>query len=75
MQGVSETGRKLQLGCLFETYRMKYEAQTLQDDSKLEFLKDGDKVTFNGWCGGNSEEDCVVGFGECSGVVLEADKL
>lgn len=54
---------------------MKYEAQTLADDSKLEFLKDGDKVTFNGWCGGNSMEDCVVGFGECSGVVLGADEL
>lgn len=36
------------------------------------FLEDGDEITLRGWCGG---DDLVVGFGECSGLILPAKML
>jgi len=44
----------------------------LADGQERKFLADGDTVRITGFCG--SEEDGLVGFGECSGTIREAIK-
>lgn len=34
--------------------------------SRLSTLADNDRVTMNGWYGGDAEQDCFRGFGECA---------
>lgn len=44
----------------------------LEGGDKRTFLEDGDEVTLRGYCG---EDDGLVGFGECTGVVMPAHKV
>lgn len=41
----------------------------LEDGEQLTYLQDGDEVVLTAWCGGEGNNR-VLGFGECSGVVL-----
>ena len=47
IQAVDESGRKLELGCLFESAQMGYE----QMIPKGRLLLDGDEVVLEAWCG------------------------
>jgi fumarylacetoacetase len=43
------------------------------DDEERTFLQDGDTITFTGVCGVDQEQ--LVGFGQCSGMILPAVKF
>jgi len=65
--GTDETGKKFELGCLFEA---------VQQPNRLEFgsgqglfLKDGDELVLTGWCEDKNGKQ-VLGFGECKGKIL-----
>ena len=60
-------------GSLMEMTKAGKESIRLQGDVERKFLEDGDRVTISGLCG--SEETGLVGFGECTSVVLPAPKM
>jgi fumarylacetoacetase len=55
-------------GALIELTRGGKEPCTLSNGQKRTFLEDGDTVTLRGVCG--TEETGLVGFGECTGMIL-----
>ncbi|KAK3322781.1 hypothetical protein B0H66DRAFT_214746 [Apodospora peruviana] len=57
-------------GSLLEQNQAGRKTIGLAGGEERKFLADGDTVTITGVCG--SEEDGLVGFGECSGQILEA---
>ena len=70
-QGVDEKGKKLELGCLFETTEAGTKTLTFEDGEVLKFLKDGDEIILEGWCGA-ADGTMKLGFGECRGVIMPA---
>ena len=60
-------------GSLMEMTKAGKESIRLQGGVERKFLEDGDRVTMSGVCG--SEETGLVGFGECTGVILPAPKM
>ena len=60
-------------GCLLEMTKAGKQAVKLANGETRAWLSDGDTVTFTGVCG--TEEEGLVGFGECFGKVLPAHKL
>ena len=47
---------------------------TLTDGTKVDWLQDGDEVILEGWCGSADGKEVVLGFGECRGVLMPAEK-
>ena len=60
-------------GCLLEANKAGKVPIKLSEGVERIFLEDGDFVTLKGVCG--TEEDGLVGFGECIGQILPAVKL
>jgi fumarylacetoacetase len=60
-------------GCLLEMTKNGKDGITLSGGVERRYLEDGDTVTLRGICG--TEEDGLVGFGECIGQVLAAYKI
>lgn len=60
-------------GCLLEMTDNGKATIQLHGGEERKFLEDGDEVIMKGVCG--SDEGTMVGFGECSGVVIPAVKL
>lgn len=60
-------------GCLLEASKGGKEIMKLSGGEERSFLEDGDTVILRGVCG--SEEDGLVGFGECVGQILPAAKI
>lgn len=60
-------------GCLLEANKGGKESIHLSAGGKRTFLEDGDTITLRGVCG--TEEDGLVGFGECVGQILAAVKV
>jgi len=69
--GVDQKGKKLELGCLFETTEAGSKSVTLEDGEDLKFLKDGDEIILDAWCS-DTDGTVKLGFGECRGVILPA---
>lgn len=69
---VSGPGRGTE-GCLLEASRGGKETIKLSGGVERTFLEDGDTVILRGVCG--TEEDGLVGFGECIGQILSAVKM
>jgi len=68
---VDQKGKKLELGCLFETTEAGTKSLTLEDGEVLKFLKDGDEIVLEGWCS-DANGNMKLGFGECRGVIMPA---
>ena len=66
----TETGTE---GAMIETTKGGKETIKLEGGVERKFLQDGDTVVLRGICG--SEEDGLVGFGECRGTIMPAPKL
>jgi len=60
------------LGCLLEQTLNGKEGIKLDDGEQRTWLQDGDIVTLRGWAGDSNSG--LVGFGECVGQLLPADK-
>ena len=60
-------------GCLLEASKDGKESILLSEGVGRTFLEDGDTVTLRGVCG--TEEDGLVGFGECVGQILPAARV
>ena len=60
------------LGCLLEQTLNGKMAVELTGGERRTWLEDGDTVTLRAWAG--DEEQGLVGFGECAGVILPATK-
>ena len=60
-------------GCLLEANKAGKETIKLSGGAERKFLEDGDTVILRGICG--TEEDGLVGFGECIGQILPAAKM
>jgi fumarylacetoacetase len=59
------------LGCLYEATRDGRESIVLEHGGTRTYLEDGDEVIFSGWAQGHGYR---VGFGECHGQVVAADR-
>ena len=59
-------------GCLLELTWRGAEPLTLPNGETRKFLEDGDEVVMRGWC--EAEGYARIGFGECRGVVVSADR-
>ena len=62
-----------EFGSFLEQSNNGKDAITIQGDEKRTFLEDGDEVTIRGVCG--TDEEALVGFGECVGRIEPALKL
>ena len=60
-------------GSLLEQTQAGKQPLQLEDGEKRVFLEDGDTIVIRGWSG--SDENGLVGFGECSGQILPAVSL
>lgn len=60
-------------GAMIEITKAGKESIKLADGVERKFLQDGDTVVLTGICG--DDEDGLVGFGECKGVIRPAPKL
>jgi fumarylacetoacetase len=60
-------------GSLLEITDGGKEAVKLSDGVERKFLEDGDTVTLRGVCG--TQDEGLVGFGECTGQILPAPKM
>lgn len=60
-------------GCLLEATRNGKENIQLSRSMERTFLEDGDTVTLRGVCG--TDEDGLVGFGECVGQILPSVEI
>ncbi len=60
-------------GSFLEQSNNGKDAVVLQGGEKRTFLEDGDEITIRGVCG--SDEEALVGFGECVGRIEPALKL
>lgn len=60
-------------GCLLEITKSGQQSIKLEEGVERKFLEDGDTVMLRGVCG--TEEDGLVGFGECVGQILPAAKI
>jgi fumarylacetoacetase len=69
---VSGTGSS-ERGCLLEQTENGKNPVKIADGEERTFLLDGDEVTFTGVCG--TDEDALVGFGQCTGRVEPALKM
>lgn len=56
------------LGSLLEASNGGKQEYSLSSTIKRTFLEDGDRITIQGWCGGDASQ--LVGFGDCSGTIL-----
>jgi fumarylacetoacetase len=66
------TGKKYELGCLFEATVHGKQPIALQGGGELGYLQDGDSVVLEAWCvDANGRK--VLGFGECRGKIVPAD--
>jgi len=59
-------------GCLLERTEGGKKSIQIGSEERI-FLQDGDTVTFTGVCG--TDEDALVGFGQCSGKIEPAANL
>jgi fumarylacetoacetase len=57
-------------GSLLEQNRAGKQSILLSDGEERKFVDDGDTITIRGWAG--EAEDELVGFGECTGLILPA---
>ncbi|KAI1332733.1 fumarylacetoacetate hydrolase [Xylariaceae sp. FL0255] len=64
-------GEKVGLGCIFERMLPTNTLSSLSDISST-FLKDGDRVVFDGWCRDPITKEVLFGFGTCEGELLPA---
>lgn len=69
---ISGSGER-ERGSLLEQNMAGKKTIKLEGGEERKFLSDGDTVIITGVCG--TEEEGLVGFGECSGQILEAVKL
>lgn len=60
-------------GSMLEVSKGGKESLKLSEGVERKFLQNGDSVTIYGVCG--TEDDGLVGFGECSGKILPAPKI
>lgn len=60
-------------GSLLEQTENGKKAVTLSGGEERRFLEDGDEVTITGVCG--SDDDALVGFGKCAGIIQPAMKF
>ena len=60
-------------GSMIEVTKGGKETIELEDGIERKFLQDGDTMTLYGVCG--TEDDGLVGFGECSGTIIPAPKI
>lgn len=74
-QGIDSNGEKFELGCLFESTQGGRIKLNYEDGTLVGYLEDGDEIIMKAWCGDSDEDDDVVlGFGDCCGVILPASK-
>lgn len=66
----TETGSE---GAMIEITKGGKETISLDDGAERKFLEDGDTVVLRGVCG--TEDNGLVGFGECKGTIMPAPKL
>lgn len=57
-------------GSLAEQSKGGKEVIKLNGGFERKFLEDGDTITITGWCG--SDQNALVGFGDCSSLILPA---
>lgn len=60
-------------GSLLEVSKGGKEVIKLNGGQERKFLQDNDTITMYGVCG--TEEEGLVGFGECSGTIMPAPKM
>lgn len=56
-------------GSLLEQNRAGKQTVKLEGGEERKFIEDNDTITIRGWAGKDGE---IVGFGECTGVLLPA---
>ncbi|KIW88388.1 fumarylacetoacetase [Cladophialophora bantiana CBS 173.52] len=64
-----KTGKKFELGCLFEATQHASQPIALEGGGKLGYLEDGDSVILSAWCEDSTGRP-VLGFGECRGKLV-----
>ena len=62
-----------EFGSLLEQSQNGKTPVKLSNDEERSFLEDGDEIIMSGVCG--SDEDALVGFGQCSGRIEPALKM
>ncbi|OQV02205.1 hypothetical protein CLAIMM_07440 isoform 2 [Cladophialophora immunda] len=67
-----KTGKKFELGCLFEATQHASQPIALEGGGKLGYLEDGDSIILSAWCE-DSTGRRVLGFGECRGKLVGPD--
>lgn len=70
--GTDESGKKVELGCLFEATKHGKELIKLDGGLEMGYLEDNDVVTLSAWCEDASGRK-VLGFGDCVGKVVAPD--
>lgn len=72
VQHIDSSGRKTELGCLYEATQAGSKHFELSDGTRMRYLDDGDEVVFRGSCGRPDGDGPFIGFGDCRGVLLPA---
>ena len=70
--GKDDTGKKFELGCLFEATQHATQPIALESGGKLGYLEDGDSIILSAWCE-DSNGRKVLGFGDCRGKIVGPD--
>ena len=71
--GTISGNSQAEYGSFLEQSNNGKETIALEGGEKRTFLEDGDEITIRGVCG--SDEEALVGFGECIGRIEPALKL
>ncbi|KIX07964.1 fumarylacetoacetase [Rhinocladiella mackenziei CBS 650.93] len=69
--GKDETGKKVELGCLFEATQHARQPLKLDGEVELGYLEDGDSIILSAWC--DDGQGRALGFGECRGQLVGPD--
>ena len=67
---MDETGKKLELGCLYEATEAGAKSLELSDGTSLYYLQDGDEVFLDAFCDEGDGKGKRLGFGTCRGLIL-----
>lgn len=70
--GVSDDGKKYELGCLFEATQHATKPLQLEGGVEVGYLLNGDSVVLSAWCE-DADGKHVLGFGECRGQLVGPD--
>ena len=68
-----ESGKKIELACLFEATLHASKPLEFGEGVKLGYLEDGDSIVLSAWCEDSSGRR-VLGFGECRGKLVGPDE-